>query len=65
MLGLWLLMMVVLINAYTGTLISYLTVPKLEAIPNSLEELAASRRYKISIEQGTLLSGLILVSSKM
>jgi hypothetical protein len=40
--GVWCLTMVVLVNAYTGTLMSYLTVPKLRPIVNTLEELAAS-----------------------
>jgi len=38
-LGLWLLMTVVLINLYTGTITSYLTVTKLEPIATTLEDL--------------------------
>ena len=40
-LGFWLLMTVVLINAYTSTLTSFLTVVKLEPIPDTLEEMVA------------------------
>jgi len=39
MLGLWLLMMVILANLYMSTITSFMTVVKLEPIPNSLEEL--------------------------
>ncbi|KAI9553850.1 hypothetical protein GHT06_019119 [Daphnia sinensis] len=40
--GVWCLMTVVLVNAYSSTLMSYLTVPKLTPIINTLAELAAS-----------------------
>ena len=39
MLGLWLLMTVILANLYMSTITSFMTVVKLEPIPNSLEEL--------------------------
>ena len=42
MLGLWLLMMVVMVNLYGSTVTSYFTVTKLKPIPTSLEELAAT-----------------------
>ena len=42
MLGLWLLMMVVMVNLYGSTVTSYFTVNKLKPIPTSLEELAAT-----------------------
>ena len=42
--------MVVLVNAYTGTLMSYLTVPKLKPIVNTLEELAASSETKMTVD---------------
>lgn len=48
--GLWCLMMVVLVNAYTGTLMSYLTVPKLRPIVNTLEELAASSETQMTVD---------------
>ncbi|KAI9554064.1 hypothetical protein GHT06_019336 [Daphnia sinensis] len=49
MLGLWCLTMVVLVNAYTGTLMSYLTVPKLKPIVNTLAELAARRDTQMTV----------------
>ncbi len=39
MLGLWLLMTVILANLYMSTVTSFMTVIKLEPIPNSPEEL--------------------------
>lgn len=64
MLGLWLLMMVVLINAYTGTLTSHITAPKLKPIPQSLEELANRKsEYQITIMENYLLADYFLVQS--
>ncbi|XP_046452186.1 ionotropic receptor 93a-like [Daphnia pulex] len=48
--GLWCLMMVVLVNAYTGTLRSYMTVPKLDPIVNTLTELAVSSETKMTVD---------------
>ncbi len=62
LLGIWLLMMVVLINAYTGTLTSHMTAPKLKPIPQSLEELAIrTNEYQITIMQNYLLADSFLV----
>ena len=61
MIGLWLLMMIIMVNLYTSTLTSYLTVPKLKPIPNTLEELAASKRYQLATEKGTVFTEMILV----
>ena len=55
-------MAVVLINSYTGNLTSYLSVPKLNPIPNSFEELAASSDYKLCILANSILSKSILVN---
>ena len=61
-LGFWLLMMIVLINAYTGVLTSLLTVPKLKPIPQSLEELAAMKDYRVTINKNHLLAIAFLVN---
>jgi len=61
MLAFWLLMMVVLINAYTGNLTSHLTIPKLEPIPQSLNELADMKDYKVTIAEGHILAKSFLV----
>ena len=54
-------MAVVLINSYTGNLTSYLSVPRLNPIPNSFDELADSSDYKLSIAANTVLMKLIMV----
>ena len=43
-------MTVVLANAYAGTLLSFLSVPKLQPIINSLEELAHSENLQLVIQ---------------
>ncbi|KZS21010.1 Uncharacterized protein APZ42_012161 [Daphnia magna] len=50
LLGIWCLTMVVLVNAYTTTLTSYLTVPKLKPIVNTLAELAASHDTQMTVD---------------
>jgi len=54
-------MMVVLANAYTGTLTSNLTVPKLEPIPQSLEDLANMKQYQVAIVNNHILATTFLV----
>ena len=60
-LGIWFLMMVVLINAYTGVLTSYMTVPKLKPIPQSLEQLATMKEYKVSVIKDSSLANSFFV----
>lgn len=50
MLALWLLSMVVLINAYIGIFTARLAVVKLEPTVDTLEDLAASKTHKMTIE---------------
>ena len=59
--GFWCLMMVVVVYAYTGNLVSALVVPKLEPIVNSLEELV-SRGLEITVQTTTPLAFSFLVS---
>ena len=61
----WCLMAVVLINSYTGNLTSYLSVPKLNPIPNSFGELAASSDYKLSIQANSVLMKSITVKNRV
>ena len=50
----WLLMTIVLANGYAGVLFSFLSVPKLEPIVNSLEELAESKTVQlVTLEKTT------------
>jgi len=50
MVALWLLSMVVLINAYIGTFTARLAVTKLEPTVDTLEDLAASKSLKMTVE---------------
>lgn len=54
-------MMVVICNAYTGTLTSFMTLPKLKPVIHSLEELAASDRYKLTAEINSPFTDMLLV----
>ena len=50
----WLLMTIVLANGYAGVLFSFLSVPKLEPIVNSLDELAESKTVQlVTLEKTT------------
>lgn len=59
--GVWCLTMVVLVNAYSSTLMSYLTVPKLTPIVNTLTELAASRDSQLTIDFESDMSRMFMV----
>jgi hypothetical protein len=54
-------MCVILINAYTGNLTSYLAVPTIKPIPNSFEELAARKDLHIVLEDKNQITEDILV----
>ena len=64
LIGLWCLAAVVIGNAYTSTLTSFLTAPKLEPIINSLEELVASDHYKLTAEKNAVPTEAFLVKKK-
>ena len=53
--------MVVLINAYSGVLTSLLTVPKLQPIAKTLEEVAEKNVLRLTIEKNTYFSEMFLV----
>ena len=61
MLALWLLSMVVLVNAYIGRYTANLAVPKLEPTVDTLEDLAASKKLKMIVELNSDISFKILV----
>ena len=61
MVALWLLSMVVLVNAYIGTYTANLAVPKLEPTVDTLEDLAASKKLKMIVELNSDISFKILV----
>ena len=62
MLALWLLSMVVLINVYAGTYTANMAVPKLEPTVDTLEELAASNKFRMTIEMNTDMGFKALVN---
>ena len=62
MLTVWCLMCVIIVNAYTGNLTSYLAVPSVKPIPNSFEELAARKDLQIIVEDNVQLAEDILVN---
>jgi len=53
MVSLWLLSMVVLINAYIGTFAARMAVVKLEPTVNTLEDLAASKTLYMTVERAS------------
>ena len=55
-------MIMIVIYSYTTTLKSFLTVPKLEPIVSSLEELARNRAVKLTMENNTFLTNSIMVT---
>ena len=59
--GIWCLMTVVLANAYAGNLLSFLSVPKLEPVINSLKELAHSKKFQLLIQAQSEISFRFLV----
>lgn len=59
--GNWLLAMVVIIYAYTGVLTALLSIPKLEKTIETLEELASSSRFKLTIESHSFMTSQLLV----
>ncbi len=57
-------MALVLINAYSGNLVSYLTVPKLKPIVSSFEDLASSLHLKVAVDAKSVLADRFLVTEK-
>ena len=55
-------MSLVLINAYSGNLISYLSVPKLKPVVQSFENLASSLDLKLAIDANSVMANRLLVS---
>ena len=59
--GTWCLMALVLANSYAGCFRSFMTVPKLKPVPQSLEELALSTDFTVAVERGSLIADTLLV----
>ena len=59
--GAWLLVALVLVNSYSSTVVSYLTLPRRKPAINSLEDLAADESVGIILQTDTLVGQRILV----
>jgi len=57
----WLLSLIVLQNGYVGVLTSLMTVPKLEPIFNTLEEVVADGRFRITDQKHSVMTTQFLV----
>jgi len=60
--GIWLLSMVVLINAYSGVLTSLLTATKLNPIAKTMKDIAESKDLRLTTEKNFFLQERFLVS---
>ena len=60
--GAWLLIATVLVNSYSGTIISYLTVPKMKPAINTFEDLIASEEVELILLADTVIEQQIRVS---
>lgn len=58
--GVWALVAMVLVNSYSGTVISYLTVTKMKPKINSFEDLAAQPQIKIIARSDAVIGQQIL-----
>ena len=61
LIGGWLLAATVLVNCYSCTIISYLTVPKMKPSINTLEDLAVDQDIDVIVWQEIVIGQLILV----
>ncbi|EFX66287.1 hypothetical protein DAPPUDRAFT_116519 [Daphnia pulex] len=60
--GGWLLVATVLVNSYSGTVVSYLTVPKMKPPINTFEDLANSKDVGILIKEDLVIGIQILAA---
>jgi hypothetical protein len=59
--GFWLLAATVLVNSYSGTLVSSLTMTKLKPTVNSLEDLAASSDLTMTVNVNSIVAQTSMV----
>ncbi|KAI9551422.1 hypothetical protein GHT06_021755 [Daphnia sinensis] len=62
-LSVWCLACIVLVYLYTGVLISYLTIPKMRPIVETVEELAESTRLQVVAIKNSIFESTLLQSS--
>ena len=60
--GFWALVGMVLVNSYSGIIISSLTVPKMKPSVESLQDLAVSKDVGVILRSDTVIGQQILVS---
>lgn len=59
--GVWLLIATVLVNSYSGTVVAYLTVPKMKPSINTFEDLLANEDVGFLIKDDVIIGQQILV----
>ena len=59
--GSWLLAAMVLVNCYSGTVVSYLTAPRMIPSINNFEDLAASEDVGVLVLDNTFIGQQIMV----
>ncbi len=59
--GVWLLIATVLVNSYSGTVISYLTVPKMKPPINTFEDLVISEDVELILLADSVITMQIMV----
>ena len=59
--GVWLLIATVLVNSYSGTVVAYLTVPKMKPAINTFEDLVANEDVGFIIKDDVIIGQQILV----
>ena len=59
--GVWLLIATVLVNSYSGTVVAYLTVPKLKPSINTFEDLVKNEDVGLIIKDDVIIGQHILV----
>jgi hypothetical protein len=60
--GTWVLIATVLVNSYSGTVVAYLTVPKMKPPINTFEDLAASNDVEILIKEDVVIGQQLMVN---
>jgi hypothetical protein len=59
--GVWLLIATVLVNSYSSTVISYLTVPKMKPPINTFDDLAISEEVELVLLADNVITMQIMV----
>lgn len=63
LIGTWVLVATVLVNSYSSTVISYMTVPKMKPSINSYEDLVASKDVELILLADTTTKKQIMANS--